>query len=203
MTESPTLGPDQPRLPSTSYTRPITDLGSDDVREKFFGAAPPGQQAIAALPPTTSSAEPLAANSTTAGSEKVEPSMNDAIGAPFIDVRTLGVETWPLGGIRSWQGTIVEVDRDIFTAELISLDSDAETSKLRADFRMDALDTDDRVPVAGDLFYLIAQQVRIRDRLRTVYSLQLRRSGSWTKADVEDIRARVRQRLTTLSENVE
>ena len=47
--------------------------------------------------------------------------MQDALSTSFIDARTVGIETWPIHGLLTWEGKVVEVGKEIFIAELTSL----------------------------------------------------------------------------------
>jgi hypothetical protein len=120
-----------------------------------------------------------------------------------IDPRSVGFETWPITGLQTWEGAVVEVSAATFTADIVSVGDDAEKAPLRAEFSIDALDTDDRDVGVGDLFYLTARKVRTRGRLRTAYSIQLRRTGKWTAADIADIEAKRRAIFDMLRENAE
>lgn len=187
---------------SAPSTRLVAELPDREVREVVYGremsrTVEPGASltAISGASPTSSP--------TLASDRQVAPSVQDALSTSFIDARTVGIETWPIHGLLTWEGKVVEVGKEIFTAELTSLDEQSKTSVLRADFRIDALDLGDHAAAVGDLFYMTARKVRIRGRLSTSYSLQIRRPGNWTDADVADIRSRTRARLQLLEDNVE
>jgi hypothetical protein len=128
--------------------------------------------------------------------------MEDAFATPFIDVHTIGKETSPIHGLRRWEGRVIEVGGDIFTAELTPLDDEAKIV-LRAEFRVGQFDEEDRNVQEGDLFYVTAKTIRSRGRLRTSYSLHLRHLGRWTQTEVDEINERTQQRLNMLRENVE
>jgi len=129
--------------------------------------------------------------------------MQDALSTAFIDARTLGIETWPILGLQTWEGKVVEVDGDFIAAELTPMNGKGARTILRTDFRTDSLDLGDHVLVAGDLFYMTSRKVRVRGRLSTSYSLQIRRPGNWTEADLAEIRARTQARIEMLNENAE
>jgi hypothetical protein len=202
-TPSATSSPTQPNIPSTSSTQPIPTSEGLKLAEQSFSEGS-SDQAAPLLPTSTGSAVARTAEeSTLPVPETVRPSMRDVLATPFVDMRTLGVETWPLGGLRRWEGEIVDIDGGIFTAELTSLDLESDAPKLRADFRMDVIEAPDHTVAVGDLFYLTSQKVRARGILRTAYTLQLRRAGKWTAADIEDIHERAQQRLEALGEDLD
>ncbi len=150
----------------------------------------------------TSPTAPDEAPSTLPLPATIQPSLEDAIRAPLVDPKSIGRETSLLGGVQTWEGQILEIDDGIFSAELVALDRASPSEKLSADFRVDALDAADRAIVAvGDLFYVTSLRVRDRGLLRTKYTIQLRRGGKWTAADIDQIRSRVRQRLEALGDD--
>jgi hypothetical protein len=181
-----------------SSTWNISDLAENAIPEEFLGSRPTESDQS---PTATSPKSATPSNTDTA--PEADPSLADAISTPFVDVRTIGLETWPINGLRTWEGKIVEVDGDYFTAELTPTNVEGSPAVLRSDFRSDNLQSSDHVVAVGDLFYLTARKVRTKGRIRTSYSFQLRRTGSWTEAELAQVRARTQARLRMLNENVE
>ena len=180
--------------------------------EEFTRGSLPGDAFIAnAVRPVSASfdlvnAAPTSQTALTSSSPaQVEPSevsVENAMSTPFVDLRTLGTQTWPIHGTQKWEGRILEVDNEFFSAELTSL-AGPENDTLISEFRTKHLETDGQKIQPGDLFYMTARQVRLRGLLTTSYSLQLRRPGNWTAADVHDIKERARRRFEMIQDNVE
>jgi hypothetical protein len=195
-----TAGPLMPAEPPNRRTSDTRQRGVDEQSATELAARTWADSVLADS--GTSPILPAAGPSTLPVAESVGPSLQDALYSPTIDLRDIGRETWLLGGVQSWEGQILEIEDGIFTAELTSREADSGSERLRAEFRVDALDTSDRASLAvGDLFYVTSMRVRDRGVLRTKYSLQLRRAGKWTDSDIEAIRSRVRQRLEALGDD--
>jgi len=141
------------------------------------------------------------ASPTVAEAQPIEPSIDDAELTSFIDIKSLGVDSWPILGVEKWEGKVIEVDNEIFTAELKPLGSKDRATPLTSEFRMKVFEGKRVEP--GDTFYLTAQDVRLRGLLITAYSFHIRKPGNWTVSDLDDIQARTRQRLELLKDNVE
>jgi len=188
-------------------TRPSGDLAGNTVRNTFF------RQENSTLSNHTldradaESVRPAvfatSSDSSTPAAESPQgPVIEEALKAPFVDVDAIGIQTWPIRGMQKWEGRILEVDQDIFTAELTSLDTDDKTTII-TEFRTKVLEAGDGGLYPGDLFYMTARPVRIRGLLTTSYSLQIRRPGNWTPKDIDDIKERTRNRLEMLKDNVD
>jgi len=138
---------------------------------------------------------------TEAVTQPVVPSIDDAMSTSFLDVKSLGVDSWPIRGVEKWEGKVIDVDDQIFTAELIPLGSKGEYSPLTSEFRMKVFEGKAVGP--GDTFYLTAQEMRVRGLLITAYSFHIRKPGNWTASDLRDINERTQKRLQLLIDNVE
>jgi hypothetical protein len=198
-------GPDSSLIQSN--TRPIEDLAENTIRHAIFPSKPSTSADVTSEHTTvefitpTQSIKPTI-SSTLPSEVTPGPSMKDAFSTSFIDTRAVGIQTWPIKGMEKWEGRILEIDGDIFTAELTPLDNDDRTT-LVSEFRTKVLEAGDQDIQPGDLFYMTARPVRIRGLLTTSYSLQIRRPGNWTAKDLREILDRTRQRLEMLKDNVE
>lgn len=198
---STTLQQHSSNYSTASAASSLTEVVDRTIRREFPSTSY-ARQGQSTNSPTTLS-EPPNFGQTVVRQRSVEPSLQDVLSTPFIDVRMVGIESWPITGLQMWEGRVVDVADEYFTAELTSMSDDATTGPLRADFRNDSLELADRSVAVGDLFYMTSRKVRTRGRLGTSYSLQVRRSGNWTEADVAEIRDRTRARLEMLNKNVE
>lgn len=203
-TTSSTAGPSSNLI--ASNTRPAKDLAENAIKQAIFRSRLSVQAATSEETTAEAVASFESASTTVSFRSALEssraPSMEDALSIPFIDVKAIGVQTWPIRGTEKWEGRILEVDRDIFTAELTPLDGD-DRATLVSEFRTKVLEAGEQGIQPGDLFYMTARPVRIRGLLTTSYSLQIRRPGNWTPKDLSEIRERARQRLEMLKDNVE
>lgn len=90
-------------------------------------------------------------------------------------------------GMEKWEGRVVEIDGDLFTAELVSLDSNSAI--VFADFDLDVLTPSDREGLSvGDTFYLTVRTISDKGLRTRTSSVRLRRLGAWAEQDL--IRAR-------------
>jgi len=78
-------------------------------------------------------------------------SLKEALSSSFIDVKAVGIQTWPLKGMQKWEGRVLEVDGDVFSAELTPLETD-DDEVLVSEFRTKALETGEAGIQPGDLF---------------------------------------------------
>ena len=86
-------------------------------------------------------------------------------------------------GMRVWSGRVLEVEDDIFTAELTPYDHHGPT--VLADFDANLLDADEPVQ-SGDLFYLKVRTIRERGRrVSRTSNLLLRRLGEWSQEELD------------------
>lgn len=92
-------------------------------------------------------------------------------------------------GLDKWEGKILEIDGDTFTAELYSIGS--EGMPITADFDLELLGSDAANVVPGDVFYLLVRTVKGPGRrpARTE-SLRLRRLGRITPEEIQAVYAR-------------
>jgi hypothetical protein len=195
--------PQPSRYPQTSIGQSIREIqggvASGDllprgVKKEAYSQGVAGDSSTAELTissPTLPSARPA------------EPSVDEIMRNPLIDPRSIGVETWPINGLRTWEGLVIEISGRTFSADITPLSEKGGGTPLRTDFSIDALDGEDKNVAAGDLFYLIARRVRVHHRLTTSYSLQLRRTGRWTATDLAEIEANKNAILNMLRENAE
>lgn len=192
--------------PASADTRPVESLGGIIVKNFIHLSK---LQSPASQIPSETTSDPDTPNEpssqvviSTVAPETQVPSMEEALSTQFIDVKAIGIQTWPITGTQKWEGRVLEVDGEIFSAELTPLDAE-DDEVLVSEFRTKALETGEVGIQPGDLFYATARPVRIRGLLVTMYSLQRRRQGNWTARDVEEINKRIQSRLEMLRDNVE
>jgi hypothetical protein len=103
-------------------------------------------------------------------------------------------------GMQKWEGRVVEVDDDVFSAEIVPTD---DGGPVLADFSRDAIDPDEAL-APGDLIYVSVRTVRGRGNLRTkTSSVRRRRVGRWSADEVEAQRERARVRLERIEALIE
>jgi hypothetical protein len=92
-------------------------------------------------------------------------------------------------GLDKWEGKILEMDGDTFTAELYPIGR--EGIPITADFDLDLLGSDAVNVVPGDVFYLSVRTVKGPSRRPTrTESLRLRRLGRITAEEVQAVYAK-------------
>jgi hypothetical protein len=96
-----------------------------------------------------------------------------------------------VSGLRKWEGRIIEVVGNEFSAELSPIDRPGPT--LIADFAKNLLDSDEGEIREGDVFYLTTRMVRTGRRNTPTSSLKMRRLGHWSEADLIEAREEARQ----------
>jgi hypothetical protein len=108
-----------------------------------------------------------------------------------------GVSTWStspaqvrpisparITGLDKWEGKILEVEGDIFTAELYPIDR--EGMPITADFNLELLGSDAATIVPGDVFYLSVRTLKAYGmRPARTENLRLRRLGRITPEEVQ------------------
>jgi hypothetical protein len=101
-------------------------------------------------------------------------------------------------GMKKWEGRILEIDKEIFTAELVPL-RERDGPAVIADFELDQLDPDADRAEPGDVFYLTVRTVGESSGYRTRTStLRLRRLGAWSAEEMRRIRGKTKRRLDSL-----
>lgn len=107
-----------------------------------------------------------------------------------------------LQGMDKWQGRVVEVDHEMFSAELTSA---TDGPSLLADFEVDVVPQADLELLAvGAVFYLTVRTVGESGRRRTrTSSLRFQRLGLWTQEEVEAIRRNAKEDARELDQYVD
>lgn len=91
-------------------------------------------------------------------------------------------------GMEKWEGRVVEIDSDFFTAELIPLGSGSAVAF--ADFDLDVLTPGDQKGLAvGDTLYLTVRTISDRGLRTRTSSVRLRRLGAWAEEDLTRLHA--------------
>jgi len=89
-------------------------------------------------------------------------------------------------GLLKWEGRIVDLDNDFFTAELVSIEGSG--AQVTAEFDTDLLDRSDSEELrVGTLFYLTVRTVSDRGLRARTSTMVLRRLGAWTTEDMDAI----------------
>ncbi|MFD3447053.1 hypothetical protein ACFDTO_20845 [Microbacteriaceae bacterium 4G12] len=107
--------------------------------------------------------------------------------------------TFRVSDISTWTGRVVDVDDDIFTAELTP-DERTPGAIVLADFaRGLVVDVDEPLQV-GDVVYVTTRMVRAPHGGRSeTSSVRLRRLGKWTAEDVSRLSARADEFASTVA----
>lgn len=84
-------------------------------------------------------------------------------------------------GMEKWDGRILEVDEEFFSAELTPFEGGEQVI---ADFPRDLLPDDDIN--AGDVIYVTARTVAFRGGPSRTSSVRLRRLGTWTESEIAE-----------------
>jgi hypothetical protein len=110
--------------------------------------------------------------------------------------------SFPILGMKKWQGRVTEVSDGILTAEMTPLDHEGPT--LLADFNLDLLAPDDEGLCPGDMVYLTVRTVPDGPLYRTgVTTLRRARLGRWSRQELDNIRSRARMKLESFLQNVD
>lgn len=100
--------------------------------------------------------------------------------------------------LKTWTGRVIEVDEDLFTAEL-SPGERTPGGDVLADFSRDLVVDEDEPLQVGDVIYVTTRMVRAPHGGRSeTSSVRLRRPGKWTDEDV----ARLSSRASDLANDV-
>lgn len=96
-------------------------------------------------------------------------------------------------GMDKWEGTVIEVDDEFFTAQLTP---DGDGTEVIADFPRDVIADDDlRI---GDVVYVTVRTVQGIGGPKRTSAVRLRRLGRWTEAEINTQKARAKARLSKL-----
>lgn len=91
-----------------------------------------------------------------------------------------------MAGPHTWTGRVVDIDDDLFTAELTP-GYQTPGSKVLADFQRDLVVTEREELRIGDVIYVTVRRVRTPHGLMNeTSSVRLQRIGKWTSTDVDD-----------------
>jgi hypothetical protein len=121
------------------------------------------------------------ANTTSTYSRQPEPGVS-TWSTPPAQARLAGPAR--ITGMDKWEGKILEVEGDIFTAELYPIDR--EGTPITADFDLELLGSDAATIAPGDVFYLSVRTVKSYGmRPARTENLRLRRLGRITTEEVQ------------------
>jgi hypothetical protein len=156
-----TIPSDQERqgLPSTTYAGEhfaLSEILSRKVKsdDATFPSTQTGQHESSAPPWSTS------------------PVQAQSFGAPRVT------------GLDKWEGKVVQIEGEIFTADLYPIDR--EDTAITADFDLELLGSDAATLVPGDTFYLWVRTVKAYGQRPTrTENLRLRRLGRITPEEVQ------------------
>lgn len=104
-------------------------------------------------------------------------------------------------GMHRWEGRILDIDGDVFSAELTPIDHDGPP--LVADFDLMLLETDDAEVGPESGFYLTTRIIEVNGRKEATSSLRLRRLGRWTEKELEEARNEARKLGQVLAQYAE
>src|SRR5581483_8576703 len=106
---------------------------------------------------------------------------------------------WKITGLDKWEGKILEIDGDTFTAELYPIDDDG--MPITADFDRKLLGSDAATVVPGDVFYLSVRTVSAPGRRPSRNeNLRLRRLGRITPEEVRAVYAKANALMECLEQ---
>lgn len=141
----------------------------------------PLQDFSVSIPGTTVPSDHTTQGSTQAEQSESAPSTWDTPVKPF--------DSRGVTGLYKWEGKILEIDGDAFTAELYPID--AEGMPITADFDLELFGSDAATVVPGDVFYLSVRTVKAPGMRPTrTENLRLRRLGRVTLEEVQAVYAR-------------
>jgi hypothetical protein len=118
------------------------------------------------------------------------------LSTPFAQTRSRERATRRVTGMQKWEGRVLEVDDNTFSAELDPFDHTGPA--VIADFDIELLSEQIGVVQAGDLFYLTVCTILDRGRPVRTSVLRPRRLGKWTADELRAIAARTDRRLQFL-----
>lgn len=108
--------------------------------------------------------------------------------------------TFRVSDLSTWTGRVVEVDEDVFTAELTP-DERTPGGTVLADFRRDLVVDENEPLQVGDVVYVTTRMVRAPHGGRSeTSSVRLRRLGKWTADDVARLSTRASELASGLSD---
>jgi hypothetical protein len=104
-------------------------------------------------------------------------------------------EGFRVSGLARWTGRVIEVDDDLFTAEL-GPNAGEDGPVVVADFSRSQVADE---LVEGDVIYVTVRTVRgLGGQPNRTSSVRLRRLGNWTPDDIEGFRERAKERASAL-----
>ncbi|MCV7154351.1 hypothetical protein [Mycolicibacterium pyrenivorans] len=109
------------------------------------------------------------------------------------------VPTVRVTGMEKWEGRVLEVDDEFFSAELVPLEGGPVVI---ADFGVDSLAEGDDVH-PGDVVYVTVRTVRAAGGPSRTSAIRLRRLGKWTEEEVADQKRRAREQFAELANYID
>ncbi|MGE2836274.1 hypothetical protein [Mycobacterium sp. SMC-4] len=101
----------------------------------------------------------------------------------------------PVAGMEKWEGRVLEVDDEYFTAELIPF---GDGAVVIADFSWDLLPEEDQVG-PGDIVYVTVRTVADIGGPTRTSAVRTRRMGTWTESEITEQAMRAKERLSELA----
>ena len=184
--------------PGYESTQPVTGEGAE---KHWLEARSRGEGRLGGLVSTAPTEQRVTASDSVPDFRVAESARNAFLGIS-LHARPPQLPVYRIQGMEKWEGRILEVNDGIFSAELEPYDG--TTQVVAADFSLDLLapETDVR---PGDLIYVTARTVVEKPGFpptRTV-NVRLRRTGNWTREQVEEVKdraAKSKQRYDALFE---
>lgn len=94
--------------------------------------------------------------------------------------------------LKKWSGQILEIADDLLTVELTPLDHAGPT--FQVDFDSEILSPGDEVARPGDIVYVTATTTRRSGYNRVTTELRLRRTGTWSEKELDEIEGLAKRR---------
>ncbi|WP_435057213.1 hypothetical protein [Streptomyces sp. bgisy060] len=173
-------------------------IADQEVQRRSLTTPIPAAEYIEAMSVPIERVERYAARSTTQVGQ--QPSLSPSVAT--IRNRTGSVDPRRVSGLDKWEGKILAVEGDIFTAELYPIDR--EGMPITAEFDVDLLGADAADAVPGDTFYLSIRTVKSPgSRPVRTESIRLRRLGRISQEELKSAYAEAEalmERLEQLSD---
>lgn len=108
-----------------------------------------------------------------------------AVGQQRLAGRPSGPQDVRVSGLSTWTGRVVDIDEELFTAELAP-GPNTPGAKVLADFDRSLVVAESEDLRVGDVVYVTIRRVRAPHGLvNETSSIRLRRIGKWTDSDVQ------------------
>jgi hypothetical protein len=132
--------------------------------------------------------------------ERYSKLLRSALRRPEIEKTVLaGAPELTVVGMQKWEGRVIEVDDDYFSAELVPF---SVGPVVIADFARDLIDEEDDLQ-PGDVVYVTARTVQGENGATHTSAIRRRRLGRWTEAEIADQARRAKEQAEELAAYIE